>query len=386
MAHRPNTVSSIARSGFVLANLMVAAVASDPVGRTTWNTGPKFQQQLQTTVGVSWRHNPMRAALARLAQSQRVAMFLDRRVDPDQLISFSVHDVPLETVLEQLARQLGIGVCHVGPVIYFGPTEVAEKLATLATIKNQQSQQFPRESRDRWRPRQAWQWDDLATPRELVGQLAQKTGIEILAADVIPHDLWAAADLPPLTFAERLTLLVAGFDLSFESVDDGRSVRLVPMPRHVAMERTYKVGRRPKQLAREIAQRLPTVRIDAAKGEISVSARLEEHRAIQRLIKGRSVKRQSGTRRRKRLAGDDDGNAYTLTVKDRAVGPLVKGLARRFGWEVKFDPEAAALLEWHVTFSVKDASQDELLHSVLDPVGLSYRLKNNTLEVEPRTK
>ena len=113
MAHRPDTVSSIARGGFVLTYLMVsahAAGASDPAGPTTWNTGPRFQQQLQTTVGVSWRRNPMRAALARLAQSQRVAIFLDRRVDPDQPISFSVRDVPLETALEQLARQLGIVV------------------------------------------------------------------------------------------------------------------------------------------------------------------------------------------------------------------------------------------------------------------------------------
>ena len=40
-------------------------------------------------------------------------------------------------------------------------------------------------------------------------------GIEIASLSSVPYDVWRAADLPPLTMAERLTLALAGFELSF---------------------------------------------------------------------------------------------------------------------------------------------------------------------------
>ena len=63
--------------------------------------------------------------------------------------------------------------------------------------------------------------------------------IEIQGTDRIPHDLWAAGDLPPLNLTDRLTLVAAQFDLTFAIDPTGESVSLVEMPATVEISRSY---------------------------------------------------------------------------------------------------------------------------------------------------
>ena len=65
----------------------------------------------------------------------RVAIFLDRRVDPDQRVEFSSDDVPLEELFVRLAKKLKLGTCQVGSVVYLGPPDIAAKLATMAAMR-----------------------------------------------------------------------------------------------------------------------------------------------------------------------------------------------------------------------------------------------------------
>ncbi len=73
-------------------------------------------------------------------------------------------------------------------------------------------------------------WEDLATPRELVAQLARENGLKITGLEKVPHDLWAAADLPPISLVDRLTLIAIQFDLTFAVADGGRRLKLVTLP------------------------------------------------------------------------------------------------------------------------------------------------------------
>ena len=45
-------------------------------------------------------------------------------------------------------------------------------------------------------------------------------------AERIPHDLWPAGNLPELSLAEQLTVLLIGFDLTFELRPEDRRLRL----------------------------------------------------------------------------------------------------------------------------------------------------------------
>ena len=110
-----------------------AASANEPVA---WLTGEKLKSQLEQNVGATWEAIPLRRAITSLSRSQRVAILLDRRVDPDQKIDLSFTDVPLERRLKLIAGKLQIGVAQVGPVIYLGPAATAEKLRTLSALRN----------------------------------------------------------------------------------------------------------------------------------------------------------------------------------------------------------------------------------------------------------
>ena len=49
-----------------------------------------------------------------------------------------------------------------------------------------------------------------------LAQLGQRSGVEITGLEQVPHDLWAAADLPPISLVARLTLIAVQFDLTFK--------------------------------------------------------------------------------------------------------------------------------------------------------------------------
>ena len=74
---------------------------------------------------------------------------------------------------------------------------------------------LPKASHRRLLTRSQLAWKDLTEPRLLIANVASSAGLTIPNIESIPHDLWFGDDLPALTFAEKATLLLAGFDMSF---------------------------------------------------------------------------------------------------------------------------------------------------------------------------
>src|SRR5688500_17240389 len=80
-----------------------------------WKTGPALQRQLAAPLSITWAGNPLRRAMTGLAESQQVAIFLDRRLDPERKLNFAAHNHPLERALEDLAAREQLGVSFLGP-------------------------------------------------------------------------------------------------------------------------------------------------------------------------------------------------------------------------------------------------------------------------------
>ena len=100
-------------------------------------------------------------------------------------------------------------------------------------------------------------WPDFATPRDILTDLARQNGLTLEGLDRVPHDLWAAADLPPLSLVERLTLVANQFDLTFALSADGRTVTLAAHSRGSAGGTTARrASRRPP--SRAVRFRRPT--------------------------------------------------------------------------------------------------------------------------------
>jgi len=354
----------------------VAAVAAEAV---RWRTGVEFRRQLHAPVGVTLSANPLRNALSDLARDQKVAVFLDRRVDPDQKVDFSADNMPLEELLRRLAGSKQLGVCYVGPVVYVGPSSATTRLPTLAALRKEEQQKLPAEIRRRLAVARSWQWDDLATPRDLFTELGAQSKIRMFGVtERIPHDLWPATSLPPLPFADRMSLLAAGFGLTFEFSPDGTAVRLIPVPENATVSRTYTVGSSAAGLAAQLGEKFPRSKIRATGRQIAVVGPLEDHTMIARLLSGDPVRRPSGN------GGAAGKMVFTLRVEDAPVGAILKTLANKPNIDVKYDPSLVPKLRQLVSVSVKEATLEEFLEATLEPAGLTYKRNGNTIEVVPK--
>jgi hypothetical protein len=357
--------------------LLSFAVAAGPAQAqaTSLRSGNEFVRQLQSTAGVSWSGVPLRDALETLARDQDIAVMLDRRIDPGQLVDVTLAEQPLENALRTIARHQEIGVCFVDAVVYFGPPQITDKLPTVAAIRRREAEKLPREMALRYARSRAWSWEMLSTPRELLAELADEAGLEIAGLTQVPHDLWPAVELPPLSLADRLTLVLAGFGMTYEHSPDGRSVQLAPFPETAAISQTYPGKGHPRENAERIARLYPEAKTTMEGEMIRVVGPWEAHQAVERLMQGERVARTSSP---KPGAGR---TVYTLKVENEPVGGVIKALAEQLKLEVTVEPAAEARLTERVSFDVADVSRDELLSSVLRPAGLTFRVSGNQLRI-----
>jgi len=335
-----------------------------------WKTGAAFRQQLASPLGVTWSERALRDALAGVSKELDVAVLLDRRIDPGQPIGLSVRDQPAEEVFRQLAAAAHAEWRAVGPVIYVGPPGTAAKLPTLAALRRQEAAQRPADARARLLKVQAWQWKELAEPRQLLDELAKQAGITVSNPELIPHDLWPAVSLPPLAWVDRLSLLLAGFDLTFEIADSGTTVRLVPFPETVVLKRSYTPRGPAGTVAAQLRRAVPDAEIRVDQGKIVVAALQEDHEKIELLLAPpmKAAKSKLGEQR------------YSLTVKQPA-GAVVQEIATTLGKELKYDTAVLQKLKKDVTLNVKKVTLDELLTATLKPLGLTYKLTEDSLEI-----
>lgn len=180
-------------------------------------------------VNVQWSGVPLRRALKGLAESSGEAIVIDRRIDPDQPVSLERQGASPAEIVAAAANELGLAVMNVGPVLYIIPPVKAESIkADLARQMAVARRLKPAQAKV-WMRSATLAWPDLAEPRGVLTELAAQEKISLQGAENVPHDLWPAADLPPLPLVERLTLILAPFDLTWQTEDEGRGIAIVPL-------------------------------------------------------------------------------------------------------------------------------------------------------------
>lgn len=316
------------------------ATAAEP----DWATGPALKRQLAEPVDIYWSNNPLRRAFDSISQAKRTAILIDRRIDPGQKLSVSLKGVPLESALQQIAASRGLELSRLDNVLYLGPAASADRLRAAKAELTADIRQMPKEMQRKLFLRKAIAWDDLSAPRELVERLARENGLKIDRLNLIPHDLWAAADLPPLTLADRLTLIAFQFDLTLKPGTDGKQLDLTPLTVKTAVRPEAKigVGKSPVQ---------PDKPADARPVDL-------ENLRIDRLV-----------------------------IREKPLGAILEHLAKRLGFELRIDREAIAAagisLDQRVSIKVENATIDEFLGKLLGDTRLTYHRKGQVVKIMP---
>ncbi len=355
--------------------LATGAIQGDSSG---WAIGASLKEQLAAPLRVSWSNIPLARALKSLGMTQRLAIVLDRRIDPDQLIAIVLVDEPLRGALDKIARHVRAGYCQLGPIAYIGPPAMAQRLRTLAALRLEEIRPLPPAASRKFLLMRTSHWNDLAEPRRIIEELAQEAGVTIDGAEKIPHDLWPAADLPPLAWIDRLTLLAAQFELAFHVNKTGDRVGLVVAPEKVVLSRTYPAGRDAGAVARRWAKALPGAQITVEKNLLRLDGLLEDHEQVEQRLRGTPTSRPTV------MAGKE---VYQLSVENAALAQVVKQLAEqlnlRFEWDRAAIDAAGISVEQLVSVRVQNVSLDELMRAVLAGTGLAFRRDDRTVSIYP---
>lgn len=293
--------------------------------------------RLDDPVHASWTRLPLRQWAERASSLAGRPVVLDRRLDPEILVTLTTNGEPARQVMATVAGMAGAAADELAGTLRLVP-EGSAGLATRAD-RDRASRvgRLPPGPRARLTARQAWRWPAGARPRELVASAAADAGLEVAGLEAIPHDHFPAADLPPLSLAERLDLVLAHFDLRvlWEPAAGNARGRIVGIdvdiaPEALATERVPRRDRRPPR-------RTVTVRDEFT---LRLEAPLDQALAA---LCGRLGLR---------LALDEE----SLAARGIAPGEIVRA-------------------------EVEKASRDELLDAVLQPVGLAWRITGDRLEV-----
>ena len=374
-------------SGVLALGLIVAAgssVAGPPAGQPPdgWRTGPALAKQLATVLpNASWSNAPLRHVVQSISRAGRLAILIDRRVDPDQRLDLTLHDASYEDILRQIAEDRGLGMTVLGPVIYLGPADASARLRTVSLLAHQQARTLPADAERRFLRAARMGWPDFATPRELLSGLAAAEGIRLSGLEQVPHDLWAGADLPPLSLVDRLLLVAVQFDLTLKLSPDGRGVTLVPIPDDVAIVREYPGGRQAHQLAAKWAALAPDCEIEVAGERIVVRGLLEDHERIS------GAGRPSARPGPRKVKPDRAKKRWTVRGAKGPMDRVLEQLAAKLQVEVRIDRQALAEAgispSVEVSFSVREATLDELLRAAVEPAGCTFRRQGSVVEVFP---
>lgn len=337
-----------------------------------WRIGEDFRRQLDATIGFHWESSPVGEGLARLSANQRVAIWLDRRVDPDHEVDLLIRDTTLDEALRRVGSALGGGVGYVDSVAYVGSPTVTKTLATLAAIRRDEVKQLPTAARTRFATVAAWKWETLATPSELFSQLAESANAKIVNIEQIPHDLWRAGDLPALPLTDRMCLVLAGFDLTFEIARDGSAIRIIPMPTDAVVERTYSPSGSLNTAATTIGEAFPKVVIKKVGARLAITGTQEEHELIERLIRGETIRRDAPVPGIK---------LFDLKVENQPIGAIIKAVADRESLQIKMDLASQLKLQKLISLDIKQLTLEELLNRALLSTGVTHRVGGGVLEL-----
>ena len=355
--------------------IVVAVDASEP----SFVTGAALAERLHGVVSVSWSQIPLKQALQSLAETERLAIVLDRRVDPNREIRLELPREPLEDILRKVAIQARLGYCQFGPVAYFGPPDAAARLRTVAQLRLDEVRARGGAQARKLTQSRPMHWEQLSEPRQLVDDLAAEAEVAVENPQRVPHDLWAAADLPAMSWVDRLSLLLLEFDLTFELDASGKRLALKTLPERVSLSRTYRAGRNAEQLAKRWAADYPRSRIAAETGRVRVDGPWEDQEAIDRRMRGAAPQRRSPA-----SAGKE---VYQLTIESAPLDQVVAQLAERMSIEFQWDRPAIErsriATDQLISVKVSGADAEALLTAVFRNTGFKFERRGRVVRILP---
>lgn len=345
--------------------------------------------ELDGRISATWHGIGLRQALRQVSRDRNIAILLDRRVDPMQELSINIEDHSLRGCLERMAQHVNAAVAIAGNTVCIGPVESTAKLRTLIRLRAGEladdSTGIPKRRQFDLLREHTLRWEDFTRPADLLRQVTEQYDLSIEGLELVPHDLWAQGTLPRVDACALLSLILIQFDLTFEWIDNGGGIRLVPVPDVVVVEGRY----RPRGMTADAAvallnREMPGVFVQVAGQNVLVRG------TVERLEEAAAIIRPAATRPRRAVRSTSlplRFRQFTIRRQRVRFSTLLKSLEQK-GVEFEYDAGrlAAAGVDLNrlIEIEANRASADELLQMMCDPVGLSFAVDGVKVTLTPK--
>jgi hypothetical protein len=170
----------------------------------------------QRVVNITWRNVPLKHGLTQFAKAYRIGLFIDRRIDPDMPISFSMDNQNIKTILQKFAESANLSCYFFDALVYIGPREMHSVLPELLNKNRNLITQLPPAVRAKLQKKIALKIPLLSEPKIILKKIATQNQFSWQNLDELPHDIWDENSLPPMPLNELLTLILIGFNSSYD--------------------------------------------------------------------------------------------------------------------------------------------------------------------------
>ena len=288
---------------------------------------------LDSEVRATWTSVPLREWARRVSETTGVPVIVDRRLNPDLTVTLASDGDTLRVLLDRVAAMATSTVEQLASTTRLVPRDLAGRAPAAEAARNRVLRRLPPEIRRIAEGRAPWNWPTAARPRDLVTAAVDDAGLTVTGLDRIPHDHLPATSLPLLQLAERLDLVLAHYDLRVAWSPTGGSI----------------------------------VPIDAGIDPGDRTAASSDS------------KRPTPPRRDR-----NNETVYSLRVEsplDQAVSAVAKALGLRAALD-QDSLEACGISPGEIVrVDARDLSRDRLLDALVAPLGLAWKIDDETLRV-----
>jgi hypothetical protein len=341
------------------------------------------RQRLTTPIRFYWDQQPLREGLAAVASASGVAIWIDRRVDPNQAVTFGAEDSTtprqwpagsLGERLDEIAERLELDFGLIESVLYIGPRGQTARLQRAAVALHDE---LHRLAPALGRQQKEMAWQELITPQQLLAQLSAEWNIDI--AGELPHDLMHAGRMPqPTHLATQLILACGGFGLEPKLIAPGR-FELQPLDNESSWAASYPKAQLRTQDFPRLQRLFPgsQLRINGQAAELTGDTDL--HIAMLPLQTARTA-REPG-----RKGEQGKVTVWSFAIEKAPTEAIIANLASGIGLEVVWNeacrPEHKSQL---LSLKVDQAELDELLTQVCAAGGLRFSREGKRVELFPK--
>ncbi|MDR0609301.1 MAG: hypothetical protein LBG58_04270 [Planctomycetaceae bacterium] len=320
----------------------------------------------QTTVSVQWRETPIGESLKRLAAAQKIGFLIDRRLDPSTPLHFESTGQPLGQMMQQLALSLGQGCVLFETTVYWGPKTTAEMLPILLAEQQNRLEKLTPRRAALFRRKRSLHIPFLSEPKEILQKLALQNNFRWKNLEILPHDLWDEKSLNNLSLNELLTILLIGFEMTFEIEDDNETLTIHPLPQQQSIPHpTANIEISSENISSENIE--PNIQ-NIQKQKIQETQKVQNTKNVQNIPKVPLAQRR-----------------FTLKVENQRLDLLLQSLTERLHLKLEINEKSLTAKgvspDKRVSFDVKNVTAVQLFRAILRPLKLDFQIKEETLRV-----